>query len=440
MDSKKIKILYIEDNPINRDLVRHILELEVFDYFEAEEVLSGIELAKKINPDIILMDINMVGMSGTEATIKIKQMPEISKIPIIAVTGRTMKGDREKILAAGCAGYIPKPINIDSFQKRILEIYQGSIEKLDETEWMRYLKETQVDIVQHLEGEIGKLEDIKKTLKENVDELEKKNKELKHTQKMLIHSEKLAAAGRMVAGIIHEIRTPLTGIMGYHELLKIKIHDPVLTNYLSYCINAVDKIKNIVSNMLNFSKRGSDFAEQVFDLQQIFNNVEGLIGILSKQENIKISVLFPDENVYIRANPGQIEQIIMTLVDNATYAVKNRAIKNRAAKNQAVKTPSLDTDQAADDESTRVSLSGGVLESSKEIFIQVSDHGMGISEEIKKHIFEPFFTTKPLGEGTGLGLAICKTIVESFNGRITVDSEIDEGTTFKVFFPPEKYS
>jgi len=109
------KILYIEDDPNNRALVRRLLMAYDFDVEESDNAVDGIEMAKSYDPDIILMDISMPGMDGLTATSKIRQTDGISNITVIALTANAMEGDREMTLEAGCDGYISKPINVDTF-------------------------------------------------------------------------------------------------------------------------------------------------------------------------------------------------------------------------------------------------------------------------------------------------------------------------------------
>jgi two-component system cell cycle response regulator DivK len=106
-------ILYIEDNPDNRLLIRRVLQAEGYEVLEAVDGQAGMERAAETRPDLILMDINLPEIDGYEVTARLKQLPGLSRIPIIAVTANVMKGDREKTLAAGCDGYIQKPIDID---------------------------------------------------------------------------------------------------------------------------------------------------------------------------------------------------------------------------------------------------------------------------------------------------------------------------------------
>ncbi len=104
------KILYVEDNPQNMRLVRKILVAAGYEVLEATSGLAGIASAERDNPDLILMDVNLPDINGLEATSRLKAMPIISEIPIIALTANAMHGDRENCIAAGCDGYLAKPV------------------------------------------------------------------------------------------------------------------------------------------------------------------------------------------------------------------------------------------------------------------------------------------------------------------------------------------
>lgn len=118
------RILYIEDNPENRMLVHRVLAVEGFEVKEVSNARDGIEAAMQNPPDLILMDISMPDMDGLEATRAIRRIPELDHVPIIAVTANVMKGDRETTLAAGCDGYIPKPIDVDRFPDQVMRFVQ----------------------------------------------------------------------------------------------------------------------------------------------------------------------------------------------------------------------------------------------------------------------------------------------------------------------------
>ena len=112
-------ILYIEDNTDNRTLVRRVLQIEGYRVMEAESGFRAFEILRAETPDLVLMDINLPDMDGYEITTRLKQMPSLAKVPVIAMTANVMKGDREKTLAAGCDGYISKPIDIDTLPGQI---------------------------------------------------------------------------------------------------------------------------------------------------------------------------------------------------------------------------------------------------------------------------------------------------------------------------------
>lgn len=113
------KILHIEDNFENRILVRRLLQSAEYEVLEAENAFQAITQLRSSRPDLILMDINMPDVDGYTLTAKLKTVPGIRQIPIIAITANAMRGDKEKSLSAGCDGYIEKPINIDTFIDQI---------------------------------------------------------------------------------------------------------------------------------------------------------------------------------------------------------------------------------------------------------------------------------------------------------------------------------
>lgn len=105
-----VKILYIEDNPQNMRLVRKMLKLGGYDMLEAVDGLTGVAVAAREVPDLILMDINLPDIDGLEATARLKADPRLANIPVIALTANAMHGDRERFISAGCDGYLAKPV------------------------------------------------------------------------------------------------------------------------------------------------------------------------------------------------------------------------------------------------------------------------------------------------------------------------------------------
>ncbi len=116
---KNNNILVIEDNELNRKLVKALLQKGAYNVIEAEDAETGIGLAQKHRPGLILMDIQLPGMDGLSATRFIKEDPGLQEIPVVALTAHAMEGDMEKAMEAGCAGYISKPFNVKGFLDKV---------------------------------------------------------------------------------------------------------------------------------------------------------------------------------------------------------------------------------------------------------------------------------------------------------------------------------
>ncbi len=122
---KPITILYVEDNFENRMLVRRLLTVEGYEIVEAENAHKALAIIPSIEPDLILMDMNMPDIDGYTLTAQLKKIPKLASVPIIAITANVMRGDREKTMQAGCDGYIEKPINVDKFTEQVERFLHG---------------------------------------------------------------------------------------------------------------------------------------------------------------------------------------------------------------------------------------------------------------------------------------------------------------------------
>ncbi len=120
MAEKQLEILYVEDNLDNRVLVQRVLQAEGYAFLGASNATEGLELAHRHQPDLILVDINMPEVDGLSMTKELKSDRRFTQIPVIAITANVMRGDRERTLAAGCDGYIQKPIDIDLLPRQIV--------------------------------------------------------------------------------------------------------------------------------------------------------------------------------------------------------------------------------------------------------------------------------------------------------------------------------
>lgn len=157
---KSAKVLYIEDNPENRLLIRRVLEAEGYEVIVAGDGSAGIRAATSERPDLILMDIMMPGLDGREATTRLRGIPGLEKVPIVALTASVMKGDRERAVAAGCDGYLQKPIDVDRLPDQIFAFLHGKRETLIPEEELHYLREHNKRLAERLDQKVERLKDI----------------------------------------------------------------------------------------------------------------------------------------------------------------------------------------------------------------------------------------------------------------------------------------
>ncbi|MBL7960495.1 response regulator [bacterium] len=168
---KATKILYVEDNEMNRLLVRRLLEPRGYQLFEANDGISGVKLAEEIEPDLILMDINLPLLDGHAATTRIKSIERLAGIPIIALTSNVMEGDRQRSLVAGCDGYIKKPLDVDEFPGQIEGYLRGNREKVEENDEQVFYKEYSAKLVLKLQKHIEELEEKNQKIEQQSKEM-----------------------------------------------------------------------------------------------------------------------------------------------------------------------------------------------------------------------------------------------------------------------------
>lgn len=270
--------------------------------------------------------------------------------------------------------------------------------------------------------------------------------ELKETQQMLIHSEKMNAMGKLVAGVAHELNNPISYVYSnlfslekyisevsdsYKEIDKLihknankelleaiqKIYDKADIHYLLDDITemtseskmGIERVKTIVEDLRTFSRLDESEIKDI----DLIQNVKSTINITQSaiaRKHIEFKLNSPPK-LMLSCYPGQLNQAIMNVLINAIDAV---------------------------DEGGKIGLS--VLEDDNNVSITVSDNGKGIPDEIKDRIFEPFFTTKRIGDGVGLGLSITyKIIYDLHHGSIDVKTDSKHGSIFRITIPSKKF-
>jgi signal transduction histidine kinase/CheY-like chemotaxis protein len=166
------KILYIEDSPDNRMLVRALLPASQYLIVEAEDGLAGITAALREEPALILLDINLPGIDGYEVGVALRSLPALRNTPIIAVTAYAMQGDRERTLVAGCDGYIAKPLDVDTFAQQVGEFLHGKRERLEERQEGPFLRELNQRLVYRMVRQIEELQSLNDHVVRHASQLE----------------------------------------------------------------------------------------------------------------------------------------------------------------------------------------------------------------------------------------------------------------------------
>jgi signal transduction histidine kinase len=219
------------------------------------------------------------------------------------------------------------------------------------------------------------------------------------------HAQKMEAIGRLAGGIAHDLNNVLTAILGYSQLWLAKLPpDDPNRNDVVEIEKAGQRAASLTRRLLAFSRK-QVLSPRVINLNAVVRDVERLLRRVIGEDVELVTTLEPSL-WNVKADPAQVEQVIMNLAVNARDAMPRGGRLTIGTNNMA-----------------------------PDVTLWVSDTGTGIAPEIKTHLFEPFFTTKGLGRGTGLGLSTVYGIVTQSGGRIAVQSEQGKGTTFRIYLP-----
>lgn len=251
-------------------------------------------------------------------------------------------------------------------------------------------------------------------LLEHVEALDEENarleKRLKASQAQLVQSGKMAAVGQLAAGVAHEVNNPLQIILSRVQLLMIRHQEQEgLVKDLRLIESNVKRISRIIRSLLDFARHNSGEEEhKEIDLVYLVNQTINLMHHLLDKANVDARLKIEgDEPAKIAGNTGEMEQVFLNLIINALQAMPDDGGELRI---EIERTDDL-------------------------VIVRVQDTGEGIPEENLPKVFDPFFTTREESGGTGLGLSIIFGIVEKHDGRIEVESEVGQGTTFTLRFP-----
>ena len=307
--------------------------------------------------------------------------------------------------------------------KKLLDILEEKIETPRGQRWLHTRKIPimgESDEAKYLLGISEDITDKREMLAELEKRVEERTKELRDSEEQLRQSQKMEAIGRLAGGVAHDFNNLLSVILSYGEMMSSSIpKDDELHGEVMEIRKAAQRAADLTRQLLAFSRQ-QVLAPKITDLNQTLASMDKMLTRIIG-EHIEVRTLQAQALGMVKVDPGQIEQVVMNLVVNARDAMpKGGTI--------TLETANIELDQSYADEHVGVTAGPHVM-------VAVTDTGIGMDKATLARIFEPFFTTKETGKGTGLGLSTVFGIVKQSGGHIWVYSEVDVGTTFKIYFP-----
>jgi signal transduction histidine kinase len=360
------RLMVVEDDKPIREALGQLLRDEGFETDLCDNGARALErLRTTAAPDLIILDLRMPVMDGWEFRATQRSDPALASIPVLAISA----DGSAQAKAVHAAAYLRKPLRAEEL-----------------------------------------LSTVRRILRES---------ERRQMADRLVEAERLAALGRLAAGVGHEINNPLTYVALNVKLIAERVQavgpDEVserlqlqgIGDMLGDALDGLERVRQIVENLQSLSRR----TESVLSPVSLEALLDRTLAMADHQLRPRARVIKSYGGVPpLLANAGTLGQLFLNLLTNAAQAID----EGHAAENEV---------------SVTTRSEGG------RVVVEISDTGPGIREEILPRIFDPFFTTKPLGKGTGLGLAICKQIVIEHGGDIGIRSRPGQGTTVWVRFP-----
>ena len=382
------KILIVDDEQMILELTSMVLDRRGFEVQTDDNATDSYEIIERDRPALVLLDYMMPRVHGLDALKEIR-----ARFPDTYVIMFTGKGSEEvavELMKAGASDYILKPFSNAKLVERIENVLR-----------VRSIELRNRELVQEQKKLLDEIERWNRELEQRVAQ---KTKELEHAHHEILLTEKLASLGHLSAGMAHEIRNPLNSISLFAQVLTSGLKDdPEMKSYSEKIVNEVERIDAILVKLLSTSKR-ANFQLRLIRLDDVIE--ASLLPFLAQidAQNVALQKTLQDNTPSILADADELGQVFSNLFANALFEMKQGGSLS----------VTLECDGA-------------------EALVTISDTGGGIPKEHMNKIFDPFFTTKE--RGTGFGLSVVLRIVKTYSGRIHVESEPGQGTTFQVWLP-----
>ncbi|MGH2807123.1 MAG: response regulator [Actinomycetota bacterium] len=378
-----MRVLLIDDHAPVRKNLRELIEIsgEFQVVGEGSNGVEAIDLAATLDPELVLMDINMPELDGIEATRVIRELhPEVK---VLALTALGDMSNVSAMVKAGASGYLLKGGAADELLESLHAVAKG-------------------------QGALGK--DMTIDVMQNMADLESQ----------LRQAQKMEAIGRLAGGVAHDFNNLLSIIQNYARFIAEDLEENDPKRYdVTEIMNATERAGRLVRQLLTFSRKDVTRPENV-DMNELVSSLDHLLQ-RTLGEDIHLETTLAEGLSPIRIDPTQMDQVLMNLVVNARDAMPRGGGIQISTHNVVV-------------DDTMAAASPGLVPGDY-VCMSVRDEGEGMTPEVAEQIFEPFFTTKPRDSGTGLGLSTVYGIVKQAGGYIYVDTAPDAGTTFRVYLP-----
>ena len=379
--TRPTRVLLVEDDPAYAQLIADEIETrsDEFSTTTVTSVASAVQDIARENPAALLLDLGLPDSQGI-ATLERVQDALPRDTPIVVLTAHDDAQTAREAMQRGAEDYLVKGRADGEAIARALRF------AIERSAFRRRISE---EIIRHTEAEVRQ-------------------------------SQKMEAIGRLAGGVAHDFNNVLTAIFGYIDLLLDNFgpDDPLRSDILEIKY-AAERAADLTRQLLAFSRRQVLQPRRVNPNDVITAMAPLLTRLLASDIELRLD-LAPDIGE-IRADPGQLEQVLMNLAANARDAMPEGGRLMVTTRNEEV-----DGERAKRLESLRMG---------RYVCLSVADTGAGIPEPVQRHVFEPFFTTKEQGRGTGLGLATVYGIVKQSGGWIFVDSDPGRGARFTIYFP-----